>query len=147
MIFQVELQKHRVTNFEQKHLKEKLVGLVLFSFTKVSCVVKSLFYTLLFIYRNIFFRKMQDVRKRSLSTRKRKLETICSHHSHPHTHHQLNRASNRKSQEWLIKENWIMVVVLAGGVNISETQQVASLDLPLLPTSMEEQVYNIILLY
>ena len=36
------------------------------------------------------------------------------------------------------------VVVLAGGVNISETQQVASLDLP---TSMEEQVYNIILLY
>ena len=36
------------------------------------------------------------------------------------------------------------VAVLAGGVNISETQQVASLDLP---TSMEEQVYNIILLY
>jgi len=36
------------------------------------------------------------------------------------------------------------MVVLAGGVNISETQQVASLDLP---TSMEEQVYNIILLY
>merc|ERR1712020_115986 len=61
VIFQVELQKHRVTNFEQKHLKEKLVGLVLFSFTKVSCVVKSSFYTLLFIYRNIFFRKMQDV--------------------------------------------------------------------------------------
>merc|ERR1711884_315438 len=54
VIFQVELQKHRVANFEQKHLKEKLVGLVLFSFTKVSCVVKSLFYTLLFIYRNIF---------------------------------------------------------------------------------------------
>ena len=40
-----------------------------------------------------------------------------------------------------------MLVVPAGGVNISETQQVASLDLPLLPTSMEEQVYNIILLY
>ena len=39
------------------------------------------------------------------------------------------------------------VAVLAGGVNISETQQVASLDLPLLPTSIEEQVYNIILLY
>ena len=99
VIFQVELQKHRVTNFEQKHLKEKLVGLVLFSFTKVSCVVKSSFYTLLFIYRNIFFRKMQDVRKRSLSTKKRRLETICSRRSHPHTHHQLNRASNRKSQE------------------------------------------------
>ena len=42
----------------------------------------------------------------------------------------------------------MLVVVLAGGgVNISETQQVASLDLPLLPTSIEEQVYNIILLY
>ena len=40
-----------------------------------------------------------------------------------------------------------VAAVLAGGVNISETQQVASLDLPLLPTSMEEQVYNIILLY
>ena len=40
-----------------------------------------------------------------------------------------------------------MLVVLAGGVNISETQQVASLDLPLLPTSMEEQVYNTILLH
>ena len=40
-----------------------------------------------------------------------------------------------------------MLVVLAGGGNISETQQVASLDLPLLPTSIEEQVYNIILLY
>ena len=39
------------------------------------------------------------------------------------------------------------VAVLAGAVNISETQQVANLDLPLLPTSMEEQVYNIILLY
>ena len=39
------------------------------------------------------------------------------------------------------------VAVLAGGGNISETQQVANLDLPLLPTSMEEQVYNIILLY
>ena len=38
------------------------------------------------------------------------------------------------------------VPVLAGGVNISETQQVASLDLPL-PTSMEEQVYNTILLH
>ena len=99
VIFQVELQKHRVNVFEQKHLKEKLVGLVLFSFTKVSCVVKSSFYTLLFIYRNIFFRKMQDVRKRSLSTKKRRLETICSRRSHPHTHHQLNRASNRKSQE------------------------------------------------
>ena len=37
-------------------------------------------------------------------------------------------------------------VVLADGVNISETQQVASLDLPL-PTSMEEQVYNTILLH
>ena len=49
VIFQVELQKHRVTNFEQKHLKEKLVGLVLFSFTKVSCVVKSSFYTLLIL--------------------------------------------------------------------------------------------------
>merc|ERR1711952_333616 len=49
VIFQVELQKHRVINFEQKHLKEKLVGLVLFSFTKVSCVVKSSFYTLLIL--------------------------------------------------------------------------------------------------
>ena len=49
VIFQVELQKHRVANFEQKHLKEKLVGLVLFSFTKVSCVVKSSFYTLLIL--------------------------------------------------------------------------------------------------
>ena len=37
-------------------------------------------------------------------------------------------------------------VVLADGVNISEIQQVASLDLPL-PTSMEEQVYNTILLH
>ena len=49
VIFQVELQKHRVANFEQKHLKEKLVGLVLFSFTKVSCVVKSSFYILLIL--------------------------------------------------------------------------------------------------
>ena len=49
VIFQVELQKHRVIIFEQKHLKEKLVGLVLFSFTKVSCVVKSSFYTLLIL--------------------------------------------------------------------------------------------------
>ena len=49
VIFQVELQKHRVINFEQKHLKEKLVGLVLFSFTKVSCVVKSSFYILLIL--------------------------------------------------------------------------------------------------
>ena len=98
VIFQVELQKHRVTNFEQKHLKEKLVGLVLFSFTKVSCVVSHHFIHCLF-YRNIFFRKTQDVRKRLLSTRKRRLETISSRRSHPHTHHQLNRASNRKSQE------------------------------------------------
>merc|ERR1712155_475733 len=49
VIFQVELQKHWVIIFEQKHLKEKLVGLVLFSFTKVSCVVKSSFYTLLIL--------------------------------------------------------------------------------------------------
>ena len=53
VIFQVELQKHRVIVFEQKHLKEKLVGLVLFSFTKVSCVVSHHFIHCLF-YRNIF---------------------------------------------------------------------------------------------
>ena len=39
----------------------------------------------------------------------------------------------------------VVVVVLVDGANISETQQVASLDLPL-PTSME-QVYNTILLH
>ena len=37
--------------------------------------------------------------------------------------------------------------LVVDGVNISETQQVVNLDLLLLPTSMEEQVYNIILLY
>ena len=39
----------------------------------------------------------------------------------------------------------VAAVVLADGANISETQQVASLDLPL-PASME-QVYNTILLH
>ena len=42
----------------------------------------------------------------------------------------------------MVKE---LVVVVVDGVNISETQQVANLDLPL-PTS-REQVYNTILLH
>ena len=39
----------------------------------------------------------------------------------------------------------VVVMVVVDGVNISETQQVANLDLPL-PTS-REQVYNTILLH